>query len=109
MLIRRRILSGGRAGVLARAVAIATAVGVLASCSSSPSGPATKFSEAAYGVKASPKVASGSRIPKGGGTAMVGKQRSRAAAPTAMRGAVADPHGQSIATQTTSRGHRFIA
>ncbi|MCB1487369.1 MAG: septal ring lytic transglycosylase RlpA family protein [Bauldia sp.] len=73
MLIRRRILSGGRAGVLARAVAIATAVGVLASCSSSPSGPATKFSEAAYGVKASPKVASGSRIPKGGGTAMVGK------------------------------------
>ena len=70
MLIDRRVLSGGRAAVLGRAAVIAAGVALLASCSSAPG---TKFSEAEYGVKASPKVASGKRIPKGGGQAMVGK------------------------------------
>jgi rare lipoprotein A len=46
-------------------------LGLLASCAAAPT-PATKFSESKYG-KASPKVASGKRTPKGGGQAMVGK------------------------------------
>ena len=43
----------------------------LASCSGSAT--KTKFSEAAYGVKASKRVARGNRIPEGGGTVKVGK------------------------------------
>ncbi|WP_421723609.1 septal ring lytic transglycosylase RlpA family protein [Bauldia sp.] len=54
-------------------MAVAAAV-LLASCSGSPTiGTKTKFSEADYGVKASPRVAHGKRVPKGGGRAMVGK------------------------------------
>ncbi len=60
--------------MLCRGALIAAGVGLLASCAASPSGPATKFSESAYGVKASPRVvAAGKPVPKGGGQAMVGK------------------------------------
>lgn len=55
-------------------VAAIVGAGFLASCSGSPTiSTKTKFSEAAYGVKASPRVASGKRIPEGGGRSMVGK------------------------------------
>ncbi|SDB13849.1 septal ring lytic transglycosylase RlpA family protein [Bauldia litoralis] len=60
-----------RAPLLMRGALIAVGLVFLASCSSS--GPATKFSEAEYGVKASPRVASGKSVPKGGGREMVGK------------------------------------
>lgn len=75
MLNGRRTDMRGRAGVIGRAVLVVAGLGLLASCASAPtSSPKTKFSEAEYGVKASPKmVAMGKPVPKGGGRSMVGK------------------------------------
>ncbi len=57
---------------LTRALFAIAGVGLLASCAQAPTSKA-KFSEAQYGVKASPRmVASGQPVPKGGGRAMVG-------------------------------------
>ena len=61
-------------GSLGRAVVAVASLGLLASCAVAPTpSTKTKFSEAAYGVKASPRVvAYGRSVPKGGGRAMVG-------------------------------------
>jgi rare lipoprotein A len=62
-----------RTGKLVVAMAAAAFV---AACSSASKGPATyehEFTQSKMGVKASPRVASGSKIPEGGGRYMVGK------------------------------------
>jgi peptidoglycan lytic transglycosylase len=62
------------AGSLGRAIVAVAGLGLLASCAVAPTSTKTKFSEAAYGVKASPRVvASGRPVPKGGGHTMVGE------------------------------------
>jgi len=62
------------AGSLGRVIVATASLGLLASCAVAPTSTKTKFSEAAYGVKASPRVvASGKPVPKGGGHAMVGE------------------------------------
>lgn len=72
MTERRTAGLSGRGAATVRTLMVLAGVGLLASCAAAPT-PATKFSESKYGVKASPKVASGKRTPKGGGYAMVGK------------------------------------
>jgi len=70
----RRFIGMPCGGSLGQAIVAIVSLGLLASCAVAPTSTKTKFSEAAYGVKASPRVvASGRPVPEGGGRAMVGE------------------------------------
>lgn len=62
-----------RRTTLIRVAAAVAAAGLLASCSSAPLSNRERFSSSAYGVPASPRVAFGRHIPKGGGRYLVGE------------------------------------